>query len=157
MSKPKPTDKELLEVTKWFAEQVVEFNRSRTFLDFQNDVQLNLASTMAIIQMAENAKNVSAEVKDRHSDFPWRKIVGLRNIITHNYSGVSMDIVWEAINEHLPELVEQMNDILKHDVELLHDDELTINRYEFKNLEKLSGGKISSTKNNVDDVEVKTE
>jgi len=132
MSKAKPTDKQLLEVTKWFSEQVISFNHGKSFLDFQNDVQLNLASTMAIMQVAESSKDVSDEVKERYTNFPWRKIVGLRNVIAHNYDGVSMDIVWGAINKHLPEVIKIIDDILENDSELLELDAKTVNRYTFK-------------------------
>ena len=134
MSKVKPTDKEILEVIRWFAEQVIEFNHGKSFFDFQNDIQLNLASTMAITQIAENSKNISDEVKERHPEFPWRKVVGLRNIIAHNYSGVSMDIVWGAINEHIPDLIKKIDDILENDLELLLADAETVERYIFNNI-----------------------
>lgn len=134
MSKIKPTDKKLLEVTKWFSEWAIAFNRGKSFLDFQNDVQLNLASTMAITQIAENSKSVSEDVKERHPSFPWRKIVGLRNIISHNYDGISMDIICGAINEHLPELIKGIDYILENDSELLKIDAKTVERYTFNNI-----------------------
>jgi len=137
MNKVKPTDKDLLEVAKWYIEQAISFNRDKDFLDFKHEPQLNLASTMAITQIAENVKNVSDEVKKRHPNFPWKQIVGMRNIITHNYDGVSMDIIWEAINEHLPATIEQLNDILANDEALLHADKLVENRYEFRALKDL--------------------
>lgn len=35
---------------------------------------------------------------------PWRKIIGLRNIISHEYANIDYDIIWNVISKHLPPL-----------------------------------------------------
>ncbi|MGM0619477.1 MAG: HepT-like ribonuclease domain-containing protein [Bacteroidota bacterium] len=37
----------------------------------------------------------------------------LRNIIAHHYFGINVDIVWEIINDDLPELKSSLNSIIK--------------------------------------------
>jgi len=143
MKKLKPTDKELLELIKWYAEENIVFNKGKTFEEFQTTTQLNWASVFSIEQIAENSKQVSDEVKDRYPDFPWREIVRIRNIIAHNYDGVHMDIVWNVVKDYLPEMVEKLTNILTNDKELLNSDELTKDRYEFKNTSKFKSAEIS--------------
>jgi len=143
MKKAKPTDKELLELIKWYAEENIAFNKGKTFEEFQTTTQLNWASVFSIEQIAENSKQVSDEVKDRYPDFPWREIVRIRNIIAHNYDGVHMDIVWNVVKDYLPEMVEKLTNILTNDKELLRSDELTKDRYEFKNTSKFKNSEIA--------------
>jgi len=143
MKKAKPTDKELLELMKWYAEENIAFNEGKSFEEFQTTTQLNWASVFSIEQIAENSKQVSDEVKDRYPDFPWREIVRIRNVITHNYDGVHMDIVWSVVKDYLPEMVEKLTDILENDKELLQSDELTEDRYEFKNTSKFKSSQTS--------------
>ena len=143
MKKAKPTDKELLELIKWYAEENITFNKEKTFEEFQTTTQLNWASVFSIEQIAENSKQVSDEVKNRYPDFPWREIVRIRNIIAHNYDGVHMDIVWNVVKDYLPEMVEKLTNILETDEELLRSDELIEDRYEFKNTSKLRNGENS--------------
>jgi len=134
MSKAKPTDKERLEIMKWFASENIGFNEGKTFEDFQKISQLNFATVFAIEQISENSKFISEEVKKRHADFPWREIVDIRNVIAHNYDGVYMDLVWEVVQNHLPEIVEKIDNILKTDLALLEADRAVKDQYHFKNV-----------------------
>jgi len=143
MKKIKPTDKELLELIKWYAEENITFNKGKTFEEFQTTTQLNWASVFSIEQIAENSKQVSDEVKNRYPNFPWREIVRIRNIIAHNYDGVHMDIVWNVVKDYLPEMVEKLTSILENDKELLISDELIEDRYEFKNTAKFKSNENS--------------
>ena len=79
MKKAKPTDKELLELMKQYAEENIIFNEGKTFEEFQTTTQLKWASVFSIEQIAENSKHVSDEIKNRYPDFPWREIVRIRH------------------------------------------------------------------------------
>ena len=57
-----------------------------------------------MIQLVENAKNISAEFKDEHSEIKWHKIVGFRNGIVHEYDKTDYTIVYEIIVKNLIEL-----------------------------------------------------
>ena len=54
--------------------------------------------------IGEAAKNVSSETRNKHSDIPWKEMSGMRNKMIHEYFGVDLEIVWETIEEALPEL-----------------------------------------------------
>ena len=134
MSKLKPSDKQRLEVMKWFTTEIIEFNKGKVFEDFQKTSQLNFATVFAIEQISENSKHISEDVKNRHDSFPWREIVDIRNVIAHNYDGVHMDLVWDVVQNHLPELVDQIDEILKNDLVLSQEDGLSENQYKFNNI-----------------------
>jgi len=39
-------------------------------------------------------------------------MVGLRNIIVHEYFGVDLDIIWKTIEKKLPELKRQLKKVM---------------------------------------------
>jgi len=118
MKSHEKTDRVLLELIKWYALEIIEFNLGLSFSTFLTDKKTNYASVFAIEQMAENAKYLSDTFKGRHNSLPWNELRAVRNHIAHNYDDVNMDILWGVIQTNLPELVEQIESILKDDTEL---------------------------------------
>jgi len=54
--------------------------------------------------MGEAAKNVPDEVKDAHPEIPWKRIVGLRNIVIHDYLGIDLENIWRIATKNIPEV-----------------------------------------------------
>lgn len=40
-------------------------------------------------------------IKTGTADIEWRKIVGLRNILAHEYYGISLPVVWDVVQNKL--------------------------------------------------------
>jgi uncharacterized protein with HEPN domain len=38
----------------------------------------------------------------QHRELEWRKIIGLRNRIVHDYFNIDVEIVWEILQKDLP-------------------------------------------------------
>jgi uncharacterized protein with HEPN domain len=54
--------------------------------------------------IGEAASRLPDNFRAQHPEFEWRKIIGLRNRIVHNYFNIDVDIVWEIIQKDLPQL-----------------------------------------------------
>jgi uncharacterized protein with HEPN domain len=63
--------------------------------------------------IGEASKNVSTEVKDISKDIPWKKMVGLRNMVIHEYFGVDLSIIWSIITKNLPETKPKIENLLE--------------------------------------------
>jgi len=61
-----------------------------------------------LIVLGEAAAHVSEEYRRAHDDIPWRRIIGLRNVLIHDYAGVDMAAVADVLQTHLPELIRQL-------------------------------------------------
>ncbi|CAN5585277.1 hypothetical protein BH18ACI1_BH18ACI1_03350 [soil metagenome] len=55
---------------------------------------------------------LSIELMQKHSEIVWSKIVGMRNILVHNYFSIDAAIVWAVIENDLPVLKQQINELL---------------------------------------------
>ncbi len=75
---------------------------------FSQDKELQDAVVYRLATIGETARNVSEDIKGRHPDIPWRDIIGFCNVIIHEYSGVSLDTVWQIVKKDLPQLKQKM-------------------------------------------------
>ncbi len=78
----------------------------------QNElIQTWFTQTLQVIGKA--SRSLSAAIRDQHPELPWSKIIGMRNILTHNYFEIDLDIVWLAIAHELPSLKQSITAILR--------------------------------------------
>ncbi|HOE21132.1 MAG TPA: DUF86 domain-containing protein [Spirochaetota bacterium] len=64
--------------------------------------------------LGEAANKISLELKNKYTEIPWKRVIGLRNIVIHGYFIVDLSIIWKIINEQSPALKTQIITI-KHD------------------------------------------
>ena len=76
--------------------------RGRSEFEKEELIQTWIIHHLLII--GEAVTGLSDSFKEEHPDIPWSKIVGMRNILIHNYFGIDMDVVWSVVEDDLPEL-----------------------------------------------------
>jgi uncharacterized protein with HEPN domain len=63
--------------------------------------------------IGEASKNLPDHIKAKYPEIPWRKMYGLRNLISHEYFGVDYEMIWEIISSDLPQNLLDLEEILK--------------------------------------------
>lgn len=61
--------------------------------------------------VGEAASRIPEEFRDQHPNIEWRKIIGLRHRIVHDYFGVDLEIIWIILQDDLCRLEEQIRTI----------------------------------------------
>ena len=80
-----------------------EFTKSPDIMD---------ATLMRIQVVGESIKKLPLEIKKKYNNIEWSKISKTRDVISHAYSKVNVNIIWDLIKNKLPKLKEQMREII---------------------------------------------
>jgi uncharacterized protein with HEPN domain len=62
--------------------------------------------------LGEAAAKVPAIQQAEYPDLPWPKMIGMRNVLVHNYFNIDLDIVWQVVESELPALQEMISRIV---------------------------------------------
>ena len=76
---------------------------SLSYGDFIENEMLVDAVLRNLEVIGEAATKVPKEVQQKYPNVPWRRMIGLRNIVIHEYFGVDLSIIWEIVTKNLPE------------------------------------------------------
>ena len=93
-------------------QEVEEFMKGLSFDDFSQNKQAIRAVTMDFIVIGETAKHLPIETRRKYPQIPGSKIVGMRNILTHDYPETDTEIIWKTAKKRLPELKTVIKEIL---------------------------------------------
>lgn len=72
---------------------------------FEQDEKTHAAVLYQLTILGEATKRVSEPFKQQHPEVPWREMSGTRDRVVHEYDRVSLDKVWEVLQDDLPALV----------------------------------------------------
>jgi uncharacterized protein with HEPN domain len=62
--------------------------------------------------LGEACKSISTDLRMANSDVPWPLIVGMRNVLVHDYFGIDLGEVWVTVERDLPTLRAQLQAII---------------------------------------------
>lgn len=69
---------------------------------FETKDQLNYNATInLLIAIGEESKKIDEQLRNKYDIVNWNEIAGLRNILSHNYTGIDNEIIWDIIKNYL--------------------------------------------------------
>jgi uncharacterized protein with HEPN domain len=68
--------------------------------------------------IGEAAGKISKEFRKKHSEIPWKEMVGLRNRLIHEYFRIDFGAVWDTIHQDLPKLIEVIEPLVPKEDEI---------------------------------------
>lgn len=84
-----------------------------SFDDFTADDKTIDAVVRNFEIIGEAANRVPEDFKSSHPEIEWRRIIGFRNRIIHEYFGIDYENVWKIKNENIPELIDYTRQALE--------------------------------------------
>lgn len=82
--------------------KILQFTGAMSFEEFESDPKTQDAVIRNFEVIGEAARRLPDSMKARYADIEWAKMVAFRNILIHEYFGINLQTVWNAVQEKIP-------------------------------------------------------
>lgn len=83
------------------------------FLDDEKTQDAVVRNFEIIGEAAHNIERYHPNYAEAHPDVPWALMYAMRNRVAHGYFQVDYELLWQTIQEDLPELHEQVQQLIE--------------------------------------------
>lgn len=97
---------------------VEQYSANLTWEQFVKDTKAQDAIIRRLEIIGEASNRVPQTIKDKLPNAPWKKMLGMRNIIVHDYMYVDLQEVWDVVQNDLSSLKKMLQDALNKLAEL---------------------------------------
>jgi len=93
-------------------EAILRYTDHVTFQAFAANDEKRAAVERQLFIIGEAAARLPDEWKQRLPDVPWRKLVGLRNLLAHGYWVIDAEELWDVARNKVPEFLAALRPLL---------------------------------------------
>ncbi len=94
-------------------EEALGFSKGKTRADLDSNRMLVLSLIKEVEIIGEAAVKIDPALKAKHTEIPWTDMALMRNRLIHVYFDVDLDVVWETVQNDLPDLKRKLENLLK--------------------------------------------
>jgi uncharacterized protein with HEPN domain len=95
------------------AERAIGYTASMDRANFLADQRTIDAVARCVEIIGEASRFVPDEICAVHPAVPWRLMRGMRNVLAHEYFGVTDETLWKTVREDLPAILEPLRAVLR--------------------------------------------
>lgn len=85
-------------------EKIEEYTCDLTLETFRENTESQDAVIRRLEIIGEAVKRLPVALKEMDQAIPWKQIAGMRDVLVHEYAGVVLERVWNAVVQDLPPL-----------------------------------------------------
>ncbi|VGO15268.1 hypothetical protein PDESU_03850 [Pontiella desulfatans] len=94
------------------AERAIQYCDGMHYDAFLRDHKTQDAVTRNIEILGEAVKNIGTDFRSAHGNIPWKNITGMRDKLIHDYFGANFDVIWNVVNDELPNLLAKLKELI---------------------------------------------
>jgi uncharacterized protein with HEPN domain len=92
--------------------EIQSYTKNTDLEEFARNSMKKYATIKQLEIIGEAANHISKAIKEEYSEIEWREIIGLRNILIHEYFGVDENVVWGIVTKDIPRLKNHITQII---------------------------------------------
>ena len=89
-------------------DKILNYTQNLTYEEFMNNSMVIDAVERNLEIIGESVKKLSVSLKNNYINIPFKQIAGMRDKLIHDYFGTDYKIVWNTIQNRIPEFKEQV-------------------------------------------------
>jgi uncharacterized protein with HEPN domain len=107
-----PKDKAYIWDIQQAANDIIEFTSNISFSEFEKDKKIRFAVERQLLVIGEASHHLTDEMKNTHTKIPWKRMIGLRNILAHEYGEILIERIWYIAKNNIPELIANIKSLV---------------------------------------------
>lgn len=88
--------------------RIEQYTKNLSFADVEKNTMLTDALVKNFIIIGEATNNIPQEITEKFPHIPWKRMIGLRNIVIHDYYETDLPMLWDIVKNYLPETKTQI-------------------------------------------------
>jgi len=112
MSKPRRDNQYLADILEAIR-RILDYTQDLTYDGFLRSPMIQDAVLRNLQVVGEATNKLSSTLQANYPDMPWQVMAGMRDKIVHDYFGIDYQVVWDVARGDLPQLMLQVETILR--------------------------------------------
>lgn len=92
-------------------EDILSFTKDMSYSDFASDRKTVNAVTRSLEVIGEATKKLPMTFRNNYPNVPWKQMAGMRDKLIHEYFGIDKQMVWQAVEKHIPDILALIKEI----------------------------------------------
>ena len=101
-----------LEDIKISIERIFQYTKDIDYKEFEKNQIVIDAVIRNFEIIGEASKNVNEKIKERYPKLTWKEMYFLRDLLSHEYFGIDLEILWAIITNNLPNDLESILEVI---------------------------------------------